>query len=370
MVTYNSHKCEVSEPHMVGRALKKVREMVAKTKGRKTLRKTKKTLAEKAEEKPERVAHVEPMQVGYRSDVGMLRSLDEDSIVVMDCSSFHESRDLKRVFAIVADGMGGYSKGEVASYLATKAVSENLVPLLFKKNVEGREYEKALRAGFLEANQNIMEHALSHPECMGMGTTASAAVIDGAQLHVAHVGDTRVYIIRDEMAQVTKDHSLVQELLDKGEITPEEARNHPQKNVITRAIGVGSDVEVDVFSRALEDGDIVLLCCDGLVNEVEDREIMRIVLKSEKMQNACDELVGLANKRGGRDNISVIAVGPIKTPELEAGIEEVPTHPIVKPLELKTIPLSVSEAKWCENCGQRNEPSATRCFNCDTELEE
>jgi serine/threonine protein phosphatase PrpC len=207
-----------------------------------------------------------------------------------------------------------------------------------------------------------------------MGTTASAVVIDGAQLYVGHVGDTRVYVIKNKITQITKDHSLVQELLDKGEITPEEARNHPQKNVITRAIGVGSNLEVDVFSETLEEGDYVLLCCDGLVNEVEDKEIMRIVLDSERLQDACDELIDLANKRGGKDNVSVVIIGPIKAPEAGEEIEEgPPTHPIVSALEHELVPAIGSEAgsrKWCDSCGHANDPSAEHCSICGAELEE
>lgn len=350
---------------------KGMKKILSKKKGKKAKKETKKEFPEKAEEKTKRVTYIEPMQVGYKSDVGMIRSLDEDSIAVIDFSSSYESRDAKKVFAVVADGMGGHSKGEVASQLATKTISENISSLLLEKSVEGKAYEEALRDGFLKANQNIIDRTLGHSECIGMGTTASAAIIDGARLYVGHVGDTRVYIIKDEMIQVTKDHSLVQELLDKEEITPEQARKHPQKNVITRAIGASSNLEVDVFSRTLEEGDYVLVCCDGLVNEVEDQEIKRIVLNSAKLQDACDELVNLANKRGGRDNISVIAIGPIKIPEVKVEKEEAPsTQPIPKPLELEATPPSGSKAKWCPNCGLPNKLSAKQCFTCGAELEE
>jgi serine/threonine protein phosphatase PrpC len=375
-VSHHSRDGGFSDLPVVGPVFKKGQEMLSKKKSKKTTTKMEKKFPEKAEEKPERVTYAEPMQMGYKSDVGMIRSLDEDSIAVIDFSSFYDSRDVKKVFAVVADGMGGYSKGEVASYLATKTISENILPLLLEKRVEGKDFEEALRESFRKANEKIMDHALGHPECVGMGTTASAAVIDGAQLYVGHVGDTRVYVIKNKITQITKDHSLVQELLDKEEITPEEARNHPQKNVITRAIGVGSKLEVDVFRKTLEEGDYVLLCCDGLVNEVEDQEIMCIVLDSERLQDACDGLVNLANKRGGRDNISVVVVGPIKVPEAEEEMEEgPPTHPIVSALEHELVLDIGSEEggrarKWCPSCGHPNEPSAEHCSSCGAELEE
>jgi len=369
-MAHHSRDGGFSDFPVVGPVFKKV---LSKKKDKKKT-KMKKKPPEEVEEKPERITYAEPMQVGYKSDVGRIRSLDEDSIAVIDFSGFYESRDVKKIFAVVADGMGGYSKGEVASHLATKTISENILPLLLDKRVEGKDFQEALRESFRKANEKIMDHALGHPECIGMGTTASAVVIDGAQLYVGHVGDTRVYVIKNKITQITKDHSLVQGLLDKEEITPEEARNHPQKNVITRAIGVGSKLEVDVFCKTLEEGDYVLLCCDGLVNEVEDQEIMRMVLDSERLQDACDELVNLANKRGGRDNISVVVIGPIEVPEAGEVIEEgPPTHPVVRALEHELVPDIASEArehKWCPRCGQPNEPSAEHCFICGAELKE
>jgi len=275
----------------------------------------------RAAEKPEGRL---PAFVGQRSDAGRVRTHNEDSTAVLAVPGSGRSGRAMKVLAIVADGMGGHAKGEVASKTAAEEIIAGLKPLLSERRASAKEYKKALRESFGNANREIIDYALNNPECTGMGTTASAAVIDDGMLHVAHVGDTRVYVIDGGIEQVTKDHSLVQELVDKGEITPEEARKHPKKNVITRAIGIGAELEVDTYSKTLVDGSYVLVCCDGLVNEVGDEEIRETVLGSRDPQEACDRLVNLANKNGGRDNISVIVVGPVKgIPAAELGAETV-----------------------------------------------
>lgn len=140
-----------------------------------------------------------------------------------------------------------------------------------------------------------------------MGTTLSLAVVDGPNLHLANVGDSRAYIINEqEIVQVTRDHSLVQELVDRGELLPEEARHHPRKNVITMALGVYEEITPDIGTLTTEPGDMVLLCCDGLINHVEDEQIHSVVMEASDPQTACETLVALANKGGGTDNISVI----------------------------------------------------------------
>jgi protein phosphatase len=250
--------------------------------------------------------------VGYRSDIGKVRSLDEDSIAVLDVSSSHESKHARKILAIVTDGMGGHAKGEVASRICVGEMTEVLLPALLDKRTSSKHYEDAMREAFERANQEVVSHALDHPECAGMGCTASAAVIDDDQLYVGHVGDTRVYVVNGGIRQITKDHSVVQELVDKGEITPEEARKHPQKNVITRAVGVRPKLKADVYQESLSDGSYVVVCCDGLVNEVDNVEIRDAVLDSRDPQEACNRLVKLANERGGRDNVSVVVVGPLR----------------------------------------------------------
>lgn len=370
MANNSENDCTTKDRSTIEQAFGKVFKKFSKGKSGETSSKTETLLPEKPKPKPGATAPLKSMQIAYRSDAGAVRSLDEDSIVVIDYCASYESDRLRKIFAIVADGVGGYSKGEVASYMATKTISEHVVPLFLKKIVDGEEYEETLQKSFRKTNELIMDYALNHPECMNMGTTASAVIIDGKHIYVGHVGDTRVYVIsEDGITQITKDHSLVQQLVDEGKITIEEARNHPQKNVITRAIGVGSNLEVDVFPRALKDKDYVLLCCDGLVNEVKDEEMMTMVTGSGTLRDTCNKLVDLANERGGRDNISVIAIGPIKIPELGVKPEEDKTQPMAKALEPPARPTS-TYSEWCIDCGQPIDPSTKLCAHCGAQLEE
>jgi protein phosphatase len=247
--------------------------------------------------------------IGYQSDTGRVRTQDEDSLAIVDVSTMYRSQDQRRMLMIVADGMGGYAKGDVASRLIVETVTREVSPVLLEA-VDN--YESQLQASLLNANDVILEYVATHPTDRGMGATVSVAVIDGRHLYIGHVGDTRVYVIRDQIIQVTTDHSTVQQLLDRGVITPEQARTHPRKNEITRALGIRPHVEVDTHSLLLETGEYVLLCCDGLINEVRDAEIDSLVRQSMTAQQACNKLVDLANERGGRDNISIILAGPFQ----------------------------------------------------------
>jgi protein phosphatase len=174
---------------------------------------------------------------GYLSDVGRKRDLDEDSVLIVKAFSTYGEKPAERTLLIVADGMGGHSKGELASSLGTSIVTEACFPKLIDKDPK-IDYEATLSDSMKQANQKILNYSIEHPECEGMGTTMTAAIVDEKQASFAHVGDTRAYIINaGKITQLTKDHSYVQELVDKGEITPEEARIHPKKNVI-RMVGV------------------------------------------------------------------------------------------------------------------------------------
>jgi protein phosphatase len=339
---------------------------------------------EKGENRNVAQVAIEPMSIGYRSHIGMVRSLNEDSVAVVDFSGFYASpsKDLRKVLAIVADGIGGHFYGQVASSEAVATIAEELSRLLPKTNVEAKDYEDALRMSFVKADRAIMmihDDHICTDYCKGAGTTVSAVIIDGIQLYVGHVGDTRVYVIgKDGISQVTKDHSLVQELVDRGEITPEEARKHPQKNVITRAVGINvrDSNQVDVYYRVLKEGDYVLLCSDGLVTEVEDQEIMRTVLELKNPQKICDELIRLANERGGRDNISVVVIGPISITrfrEVEVTPETEVKSAIGIPSPIPSEPQASSTAshvKFCPECGHPNTLSARRCSICKAELED
>ena len=253
----------------------------------------------------------EAEEIGYLSDVGMVRELDEDSVFVARTFSTYGGDQTRRVFLIVADGMGGHSKGEVASALGITTVAGLMLPKLIA-NADGADYPSLLAECIKEANQYILQHSVECPECEGMGTTMTAMLIERQKLYIGHVGDTRAYLISEEQTtQLTKDHSLVQQMVDRGELTPEQARVHPQKNVITRVVGYYAEVDVDVYTFDWDKNDRILICCDGLPTHVEDAEIADAVLSADTPQAACKTLIQQANDRGGKDNISVVVTPPL-----------------------------------------------------------
>ena len=254
------------------------------------------------------IARSRPRKLGFATSVGKVRRVDEDAILAMDVGTAFLSEARARLLLIVADGMGGHRRGDVASRIAVQtAVSTLLPPLTRDDEISTATYYRDLQAAVADANRAILAKARANPECEGMGTTLSIAVMDGRTLHVANVGDSRIYIVNDrEICQVTRDHSLVQEMVDRGELSPSEARHHPRKNVITRVVGYYGEVTPDIGCLTLVRGDMVLLCCDGLTNHVEDLEIQRVVAESTDPQQACETLVAMANEDGGTDNISVI----------------------------------------------------------------
>jgi len=246
-------------------------------------------------------------RIGFATHVGMRRQLNEDSMASMEVTAAYESKTRKRVLLLVADGMGGHNAGEIASRIGSETVVNSLAQLLSSKDENASRYDEALRAAVSLANQKILEASIQTTESVGMGTTITLAIIDGGQLYAAHVGDSRCYIISEEYVwQFTKDHSYVQRLIDQGQITREEAKTHPRRNEITRVVGYYGVVEADMGVTSLDENDLVLICSDGLTAHVEDDELKQIVLGHTDPQKACDELIELANSRGGRDNISVI----------------------------------------------------------------
>jgi PPM family protein phosphatase len=243
-------------------------------------------------------------EISCLSDIGKVRELDEDSVFVAKIFSTVNGISSRKALLMVCDGMGGHSKGEVASCLASLSVAKEIVPeLLAGKS----DYKTLLSNAVSNANTQVLNYATENPVCEGMGTTMTVAIADQNNLQIAHVGDTRAYLVSNsQISQLTKDHSYVQELVDKGEITKEEAKRHPQKNVITRVVGVYADVIVDVYGYRLQSDAQLLMCCDGLVNHVNDNEIKDIVQSSLMAKKACASLIDLANSRGGKDNISVV----------------------------------------------------------------
>ena len=215
-----------------------------------------------------------------------------------------EGKKRRKVILILADGMGGHNKGEVASKIGTRRVAAELQEFLADADMNKEKYDDLLRKAFFKANSEILNYSEMHPEAQGMGTTISVAIIDESQgLHIGSVGDSRVYIINSDKGaiQLTKDHTFVQELVDSGKITKEEARRHPKKSVLNQAVGSFAEIKVDTFSRRLDDNDYVLLCCDGLINHVSDEEMAQIVLDNNaNPQDACDKLVGLPTNEEGK----------------------------------------------------------------------
>jgi protein phosphatase len=240
------------------------------------------------------------LELANLSDVGRQREQNEDYFCYVEPASEEDFRRIGRL-AIVADGMGGHVGGQVASGIAIDTVRD-----VYLAHPAGDPSE-ALLTAFQNAHAAIQAYAREHPELQGMGTTCTAAVLRNRDLYYGHVGDSRLYLIRDSgISQITDDHSVVGRLLREGQITPEEAAVHPDKNVLTAALGMDSAVPGD-FSEIpvpLNPNDILLICTDGLHGLVSDEEMCEIALNNPPTE-ACRELVRMANERGGFDNITV-----------------------------------------------------------------
>ena len=234
------------------------------------------------------------------TDIGRRRQLNQDFIYTSETPV----GNLPNLF-IVADGMGGHKAGDYASVLAVETVVEDISASFEKNPVRIMEH------AITRANTHLRERASEDFSLNGMGTTMVAATCMGRFLQVANVGDSRLYVVGDEIVQITEDHSLVEEMVRMGGIGREEARNHPDKNIITRAVGAKDDVEVDFFDWELQTGDMVLLCSDGLTNMVDDETICQILKGGGSLRDRVEKLVQTANLNGGRDNISVIVIEPL-----------------------------------------------------------
>lgn len=234
--------------------------------------------------------------VGYKSDVGIKRKLNEDSFGYFEGDSYS--------IYIVADGMGGHNAGEVASEIAV-----NNVIKFVNDNID-KFYDDTLEEAIKEVNSNIYNYSISDKKLKGMGTTITSCLCYNNKVIIANVGDSSCFGIKnDNVYKLTKDHSLVQQLLDAGSISETEAMNHPNKNIITRAVGTSNNVEVDIFKFNLDEYDRYLLCSDGLTNEVTIDEMNNILKREKNNKLACEYLVNEANKNGGRDNITVMLFG-------------------------------------------------------------
>lgn len=238
------------------------------------------------------------LKVGARSDVGMIRSGNEDNF-------FAEADDRRGVF-VVADGMGGHAAGEVASEMAVQIVARHLLAMT---SVLDRAAAEKLAYAMRDANRAIYDRMLEEVDKQGMGTTASVLVLSDNQFLIGQIGDSRIYLLRDgALTQLTKDHSYVQEQVDAGLLTPEQARYHPYSNVITRCVGASESVDADIYEGEMKPGDVFLLASDGLTGMVDDRRLQAMLLARSGPGRIVDALIAEANGRGGLDNITAIVI--------------------------------------------------------------
>lgn len=237
------------------------------------------------------------MKTFSKTDIGMVREVNQDYVFTSDSPI----GKIPNLF-VVADGMGGHQAGEVASRFTVETVKEELA-----KSVQDGP-EAMIRQAITSVNQKLLEMAKQDPNLTGMGTTLVVATIIEHTLYFANIGDSRLYVLNDDIKQLSKDHSLVQEMVRLGGIKQEDAKAHPDKNIITRAIGASEKVEIDFYEYRLKKGDIILMCTDGLSNMVEDNEIQYIVKSSRDVVEAVERLIERANQYGGNDNIGVLVV--------------------------------------------------------------
>jgi PPM family protein phosphatase len=242
-----------------------------------------------------------------RSDVGVIRAGNEDNYVVVP----------ERGIFVVADGMGGHAAGEVASEMAVAYMTRELGSL---GHLADEQVAERMRGAIRAANAAIFQRTLTEIDKRGMGTTVTALALYGARFLVGQVGDSRAYLLRDgALTQITKDHSYVQEQVDAGYLTPEQARSHPYSNVITRCVGANSEVVPDVYAGAIKPRDLFLLASDGLTGMLEDSELAKVLLADRTLQEKVDDLINEANRHGGLDNITaiVVRVDSVDTPSGE-----------------------------------------------------
>ncbi len=241
------------------------------------------------------------MLVGAATDSGKIRHMNQDYYY---CSENNSGVHLY----IIADGMGGHNAGEVASKTSVNVVKDYVIENYSKERYKN-DRKGLVKEAFLKGNQEVFGLSEGCDELRGMGTTLTMALIEGYMLYTGHIGDSRIYLYRKgNMERLTEDHSLVEELVKNGSISPEEAYNHPQRNIITRALGTQNNVVIDLDCRKLEEGDMLLMCTDGLTTMLNDKEIELMCRETDQPQLLCNKLVSEANIRGGRDNITVIAV--------------------------------------------------------------
>ncbi|MDD6182236.1 MAG: Stp1/IreP family PP2C-type Ser/Thr phosphatase [Lachnospiraceae bacterium] len=233
------------------------------------------------------------------SDIGKNREMNQDYVY----TSENAVGNLPNLF-IVADGMGGHKAGEFASKFTVETIVESV------RTNEQKEPVRIIEEAIQTANRELIQKARQDETMAGMGTTVVVVTVIGDKAFVANVGDSRMYVIGKEITQVTRDHSLVEEMVRMGELAKDAAKDHPDKNIITRAVGAAQDVDVDFFEVELYPQDYILMCSDGLTNMVEDEDIRRIVQSQRDVAERVEKLVETANDHGGQDNITVVVIEP------------------------------------------------------------
>ncbi|SFK97019.1 protein phosphatase [Lachnospiraceae bacterium KH1T2] len=233
------------------------------------------------------------------TDVGRKRQVNQDYVFTSETAV----GNLPNLF-IVADGMGGHNAGDFASSYTTEYVVREITSSDHTNPI------RIIRSAIERANLALIEEAGKDTDKKGMGTTLVVATVIDDCLYVANVGDSRLYLINDDIAQITRDHSLVEEMVLSGKINRDEARVHPDKNIITRAIGASTDLKVDFFDMKLREGDEILMCTDGLSNMIDDSDIRMIMEREDDVAGQVKALIDAANENGGKDNIGVIVIRP------------------------------------------------------------
>ena len=241
------------------------------------------------------------MIISAKTDIGLRRDANQD------CFAYGQPDSGTLSWAVVCDGMGGMAAGNIASELAVTVISRAFEDNLSASSSPGF-ITGLMKTAVEAANAAVFDAAGRQPECHGMGTTAVAAVVTETKAFFAHAGDSRAYLLREgRLTQITTDHSIVQSMVESGQLTADEAEHHPNRNIITRAVGVNSDIEVDLSETEIGEGDIVLLCTDGLTNCVDVEQIFETLVNTE-FSVVAERLIALANRNGGTDNITVAAI--------------------------------------------------------------
>lgn len=240
------------------------------------------------------------MKFAAKTDIGKVRESNQDAYATGELPD-------GVAWAVVCDGMGGAAGGNVASQTAVKIISEQITSA-YRASMRSKSIKNLLVSAINAANISVFDMAQANAELAGMGTTVVCVLIADGIAYIAHAGDSRAYVLHGDIQQLTRDHSVVQEMVDNGRITQEEAKGHPNKNIITRALGVLPEIRVDFYEQPLDKEDVLLLCTDGLTNYVEEDAILELA-KTCKENDFAETLVAKALENGGGDNVTVVTIG-------------------------------------------------------------